>query len=123
MATVKTEFAQMKNRFDSIDSKLDHIVLCCNISANSSSALNRPTLVNAPANPVIKPLTPILQHNAFESPVQRNIELSHLNTQRSTQRLHTITPTQTSQQQPAVSNNNSNTVNCNEFASAMGKVD
>ena len=59
LATVKTEFAQMKNRFDSIDSKLDHIVSCCNISANSSSAPNRPTLVNAPANPITKSLTPI----------------------------------------------------------------
>src|SRR5439155_26096393 len=41
LATVKTEFAQMKNRFDSIDSNLDHIVSCCNISANSSSAPKR----------------------------------------------------------------------------------
>ena len=59
LATVKTEFAQMKNRFDSIDSKLDHIVSCCNISANSSSTPNRPTLVNAPANPITKSPTPI----------------------------------------------------------------
>ena len=123
LATVKTEFAQMKNRFDSIDNKLDHIVSFCNISASSSSTQNRPVLVNISVNPIIKSPTPIFQRNTFDSPVQRNIKLSHLNTQRSTQRLLATTPTQTLQQQSAVSSNNSNTVNCNEFASAMEKVD
>ena len=69
LATVKTEFAQMKNRFDSIDNKLDKIVSFCNISANSHSAPSIPVSVNIPTNPVVKFSTPISQHNIPEIPV------------------------------------------------------
>ena len=59
LATVKTKFAQMKNRFDSIDNKLDKIVSFCSISANLHSAPSLPTAVNIPTNPIVKSSTPI----------------------------------------------------------------
>ena len=69
LATVKTKFAQMKNRFDSIDNKLDKIVSFSSISASSHLAPSLPTAVNIHTNPIVKFATPISQHNTPEIPV------------------------------------------------------
>src|SRR3954451_17439436 len=112
----------MKSHFNSIDNKLDTIVSLCNISTSSHSVLNKLTPVNIPVNPVTKPPTLLPHYNIPESPVQKNTRHSNSNTQK-VQRPLIATHTQTlPSYQPSINYNNSNAINCNEFASAMGKV-
>src|SRR3954449_11065282 len=113
----------MKSRFDSIDKKLDTIVSFCNTSTISHSISSRPISVNVPVNSIAKPTALLSYHNAPVSPVQRNIGRPNPNTQR-VQSLPIVAPVQTLQpHQSSINNVNFNTVNRNEFASAMGKVD
>src|SRR3954447_1556851 len=72
LATVKSEFARMKSRFDSIDNKLDTIVSLCNTSTTSQLISSRPNSTNIPVNPIAKLTALLPHHNALVSPVQRN---------------------------------------------------
>src|SRR4051812_40313223 len=123
LATVKSEFARMKSRFDFIDAKLDTIVSLCNTSTTSQLNPSTSIAANIPVNTITKPTASLPHHNTPVNPIQRNIGRPNFNTQR-VQTLLIVAPVQTLQlHQPSINNINSNTVDRNEFASAMGKVD
>ncbi|HVH96135.1 MAG TPA: hypothetical protein VM682_04260, partial [Bacillus sp. (in: firmicutes)] len=110
LAKVQSEFTQMKNRFDSIDNKLDKIVSFCNITTNTQTAPTGPIPVNIPTNPINTPQTHrnILPRPTMQNPFPQN-----------TQRQSTPVPPQRPTNVP---NNESNTVDRKEFASAMGQM-
>src|SRR4051794_17161239 len=123
LATVKSEFARMKSRFDSIDDKLDTIVSLCNTSTTSQLNSSRPIAVNIPVNTIAKPTASLPHHNTPVNSIKKNIGRPNFNTQR-VQTLPIVAPVQILHpHQPSINNINSNTVDCIEFASAMGKVD
>src|SRR4051794_30818507 len=110
LAKVQSEFTQMKNRFDSIDNKLDKIVSFCNITTNTQTAPTGPIPVNIPTNPINTPQTHrnILPRPTMQNPFPQN-----------TQRQSTPVPPQRPTNVPY---NESNTVDRKEFASAMGQM-
>src|SRR4051794_18316407 len=113
----------MKSHFDSIDNKLDTIVSLCNTSTTSQLDPSRSIAANIPVNTIAKPTASLSHHNTPVNPIQRNIRRPNFNTQR-VQTLPIVAPVQTLQpHQSSINNINSNTIDRNEFASAMRKVD
>src|SRR3954447_2241644 len=76
LAKVQSEFTQMKNRFDSIDNKLDKIVSFCNITTNTQTAPTGPIPVNIPTNPINTPQTHrnILPRPTMQNPFPQNTQ-------------------------------------------------
>jgi len=112
----------MKNRFDSIDNKLDKIVSFYNISANSHTAPTRPVPVNIPTNPLNISLihrTNVLHSSTVNSPSQINTGCSNPFPKSIQQRTPLTSSTSSTLQQQQ---QESNTVDRTEFASAMGQV-
>jgi hypothetical protein len=122
LAIVQSEFTQMKNRFDSIDNKLDKIVSFCNLSADPQNAMNAPIPVNLPTNPLLSP-SPISSNRPFgyNSSTHSNQTSQQAPTRRPQYQNPNFNglPRHTSQ----ISAPSDNAVNRLEFSSAMGKVD